>query len=343
MTAAPVRHVRRFKGMLGNPLAFEWLRPQGSGYGWHAGNPSRPGGLSPYLVLHGGTEFVPYRPLEEDSGLFFRLASTAPDEAGVLGFANQFGALGLSVTASHWADEVSSPLYATVDQRIPEWALTGRGGMEESLAAWRQEISELNELVSAWELVRARDEKTLRERFQWEGGQAVYYLPPEGTLQPVLDDTFPLLSRDEVPEIMARIPGGDVLRPAMLFVQRFVNFRLREQGAFELLWDYERIYPSLNYMPKNLIGAIYIQFALAIEGDKEYRRCPECGKRFELTPGVNRTSRVTCSNVCRTSAYRHRQQRARQLHAEGKGVKEIAKMVGSTADQVKKWVAKKEG
>jgi DNA-binding NarL/FixJ family response regulator len=78
--------------------------------------------------------------------------------------------------------------------------------------------------------------------------------------------------------------------------------------------------------------------ARAIDGDRRYQQCPVCRRWFELTPGVHRADKLTCSQACRTRAYRHRQEKAVQLHAEGRTVRQIAKEIGSDVKTVRGWI-----
>jgi hypothetical protein len=81
-----------------------------------------------------------------------------------------------------------------------------------------------------------------------------------------------------------------------------------------------------------------VQLAAAIGFNKEYRSCRECGKWFELLPGMNRDRRLTCSSSCRRRGWRHRKMAARAMHGEGKTPKVIAKELNTTVAMVKKWL-----
>lgn len=96
--------------------------------------------------------------------------------------------------------------------------------------------------------------------------------------------------------------------------------------------------PPLHVVPFTLHGAMWLQLAQAATGDKEFRQCAQCRKWFELEPDVNRTSRVYCSDKCRSQAYRARKATARELWATGKTVAEIVKALDSDAKAVRGWV-----
>lgn len=95
---------------------------------------------------------------------------------------------------------------------------------------------------------------------------------------------------------------------------------------------------NLKLRPSNLLSAMWLQFALAVEEGKDFRRCIECGAWMEVTPESRRKVARYCSNKCRSKAYRKRQEEARRLHEEGMSPAEIAEKLESTADTVKNWI-----
>ena len=72
----------------------------------------------------------------------------------------------------------------------------------------------------------------------------------------------------------------------------------------------------------------------------QYRQCPVCERFFEVARGAARSYRNACSGTCRTYLYRRRMAKARELHDEGKGAREIAKELKANLSSVKKWIAK---
>jgi hypothetical protein len=104
--------------------------------------------------------------------------------------------------------------------------------------------------------------------------------------------------------------------------------------------------PRLCVSPRGLWGAMMIQFAQAVTGEREHRRCPECGKWFVLGLGekkarADRIDRVTCSGACRTRLHRRRK-KARRLHASGQTAERIAEAVDSDVATVRQWTEGKE-
>jgi hypothetical protein len=87
-----------------------------------------------------------------------------------------------------------------------------------------------------------------------------------------------------------------------------------------------------------LMVAMKLQLVLSIVEHKHYRTCEQCQKPFEVTPQVNRSDRIYCSDNCRVKAYQRRRKQAIALRHAGRTLREIAKAVGSDMATVKKWV-----
>jgi hypothetical protein len=96
--------------------------------------------------------------------------------------------------------------------------------------------------------------------------------------------------------------------------------------------------PALHLVPNTLGGAMWIQLAQAIAGDKKHRACESCGRWFELSPETARTSKYYCTEACRSRAYRARKEYAHQLHSEGKTPIQIAEQLKSEVETIKKWL-----
>src|SRR5262249_41673165 len=89
------------------------------------------------------------------------------------------------------------------------------------------------------------------------------------------------------------------------------------------------------------------QFAAALHGAWPFKECAYCHKFLRLEPGVNRANRLTCSHTCKQYLYNRRIESARQLHAQGRTVRQIAKELNvkphgkkSSLEIVKTWIDK---
>jgi hypothetical protein len=117
-----------------------------------------------------------------------------------------------------------------------------------------------------------------------------------------------------------------------------LNRHLLHHVSVHMVQDIRHGGLSLRKWPVSLLGALWLQLAEAVSGNKEFRSCPTCGKWFELSPDVARTNRLFCSDKCRTRAYRGRKEQAQKLAKKGKSIKEIAKELDSDVKTVKGWI-----
>jgi hypothetical protein len=287
-------------------------------------------GGKPYLIARRRYPFRRYFPLREESGLFLVFTETPRTEAGALGFANRYGFLGLTATEAMSA-EAGHKLPADLD-----------GARGESEVGWMMEVFRMAEAVRLWRLVQAEDLAGLAEVIRWDAnGEAVYYRP-KGAGGEAGEVTIASVRSNR--SLLDVAPPGDLIAPARFCVATLINaHRPLSRVSGYMGWDAERRRPALRLGTGSLLEALWLQFALAVDADKRYRQCRECGKWFELSPSVNRTSRQTCSDACRTKGYQRRREEARRLHGEGKSLREIAAAVDSDVSTVKKWVTKRKG
>ena len=138
------------------------------------------------------------------------------------------------------------------------------------------------------------------------------------------------------PALPTRPP--DVIRPAMWALQAEINGRLENYASKpNLRWDSRVQHMTVRIVPENLISAIWLQIALAIEGDKDYRQCSQCQRWFEVGGDLREDAKY-CQSSCRSKAYRDRQKKARELAKSGMTPREIAKQLDSDIKAVKGWI-----
>lgn len=271
-----------------------------------------------------------YTPLKLYTGLFRTFAETAPTFEGILAFANEYGSLGEG------------------RELIP---LTYKGktsmGTGELLSIWHEEIHAAHRALELWDAAREGNLDLLSHRLAWktlEDGPAVMYdshlgLDDNAHIEPPYVRECTWIAAPSIhPELLERFRPGDLTLPALYYVQKSVNEHLKGRISPRLLWNTKKNRLALYMVPSSLIGAIWLQFAQAIDGNKEYRRCEECRTWFELSPETARTSRLYCSNACRSRAYRKRQAEARRLYAEGRSIEDVAKAVGTDVTTAQQWV-----
>ncbi|MBI1918507.1 MAG: hypothetical protein HYS12_27765 [Planctomycetes bacterium] len=133
---------------------------------------------------------------------------------------------------------------------------------------------------------------------------------------------------------------GDLVGPARHFVQReLAALMAGQRWTTTLAWDFERRRPALTAKPSDLFGVILLQAAIEVDRGHGLRRCQACRRWFRPR---HRADQATCSDTCRTRVYRARQGQARQLHAQGKGVREIAAELESDLKTVRKWIGREK-
>jgi hypothetical protein len=145
------------------------------------------------------------------------------------------------------------------------------------------------------------------------------------------------------PDILARFVPGEPIGPALHCVRGLINDHLHHRFSPRLLWQQNRDRLGVYIVPDGLIGALWLQFAQAVERDAQFRQCLECDTWFEVAPGRGRTDKQFCSTACRTKAYRKRQAEAVRLHGEGRSLEDIARELDSETDTVRGWIERKPG
>jgi hypothetical protein len=63
---------------------------------------------------------------------------------------------------------------------------------------------------------------------------------------------------------------------------------------------------QFSLSPRSLLGAMWLQLAMAANDSRNYMRCSSCESWFELAPGLGRPDKTYCSTACRMRAYRRR-------------------------------------
>lgn len=271
----------------------------------------RPGEEVRVLVLNVGRgESIQqryYNPLLLEKPILFKaFADLEPTEEAVLAFANRYGHLGLD------EEEIKKKLADGDNTAYMNAAIRGLAG--EPFFRWFEELTELQAAVSMWEALGAGDTALLRqavEKSSYTDGK-----PPAD------------------PAALAAA-GSDALRNA-------INDRLKEYTSAAMVQRDGRL--TLQVEPKNLLGAIWVQFAQAIDGRKTFARCKGCKEWFEIGPqGLRRKQGEFCRNACKSRHYRERQGEARKLHAKGLPLDEIARRVESDLLTVRGWITGTKG
>jgi hypothetical protein len=98
---------------------------------------------------------------------------------------------------------------------------------------------------------------------------------------------------------------------------------------------------GISLMPRDLLGALWLQFAVAVDALKNFAKCAQCGAPFEVSRNPltgKRPDALFCSARCRVGRYRGRIDQARRLKSEGLPVNEIARKLKTEVRTVNGWL-----
>jgi hypothetical protein len=322
-------------------FSFLWHVPE-DGHRWVQARVFEDGGLGEeprWVLMEKAVVGQPYTvrryaPLDKHVALFRTFAEIPPDDReAILRFANTYGNLGVGRLVLEPRASGDPPGHPAV--------------LGEKWQDWANEVSDMRRALDLWDLVERRDLGALSRLVFWrdeevgQGGQPprragwYYESRPSGRLR---HEAF----IEPVPDLFR---PGDPFTPAGFLVQRWINKHLEGGVSPRLVYDLESGKRSLQFMPGNLLSALWLQFAQAVEGARKFRACKNCGKWFGVSlDGDGRTvRRVFCSPNCKSQDYRQRRDKARQLKREGKSIKDIAKELDTELDTVKGWIKGTKG
>jgi hypothetical protein len=312
------RHAKPAEG-----FAFTWWRREkGRLFRWEKDESGRR-----LLMGPPNESLLAYRPLVEETGLFLTFAHLDGSEGEFLRFANTYGRLG---TYHTFAPEGGEPL--------DEWRSHHR---------WMRFLADVRT-----ECLKDRPE--LGNVVSWKGNEVIYRFPKIGA-----EATELWRHRGQLRQCPRSRKGlslfqpGDLAGPALWFLAYAINDWLSELQQWNkpiaprMVWSEENNRPQFVFGPSSLLGAMICQFAAALHGAWPFKECACCHKFFRLAPGVNRANRLTCSHTCKQYLHNRRVERARQLHAEGRTVRQIANELSvkpqgqkSSVEIVKTWIDK---
>jgi hypothetical protein len=267
-------------------LSFPWVVSEG-GYEWRVGKGSKA------LLCERNLRDVcwrVYQPLLEYPALFREFAELEGLDQ-IRKFADQHGVLfGNYSPADH---VVGRGKYYSVGAAFGT-----------TLNAWAQEIADISFLIDIWESIEAGRINKLRNLILWREGGAVEY-----QLVTPKRRNWKLLARAGAAHASKE---GEVLNPARYVLQRELNDRLsnenassggRSDGVSYAPRLLRRADGTLHLIarPRNLLSAIWLQFAQVVGGSYELRRCPICHRHFL----PKRTDAITCTDVCRQKKSRN--------------------------------------
>lgn len=270
-----------------------------------------------------GLEATPtYDPFQESPALYREFAelNTAHLLPEILKFANKWGTLGGNKSVQvELVDEEFNP----INDKQYSWA--------EMPGSWLEEILEMRMALEIWDMVRSNDRESLIDLIYWEDGgiywkhrvgdhdtetldddDLVWSVDVETGERSVsringLQETKALVSVDEYhPERRFHLDPDQPGSAANYVIGDIVSDGLAARVSAQLEPPTSGAMPTIRLVPDSLIGALWLQFANAVNGNIDYKRCEECRTWLEISPGAGRPDRSYCSDACRMRAYRKR-------------------------------------
>jgi hypothetical protein len=239
-----------------------------------------------------------YWPLRDEPSLFCNFCALDLTPENVLNFANHYGWLGIGGGPAQlwWAPVEEEEVTA---HRLQAQEKREFDTQPEALPDWHTAQSALRDPLNLWIMIKDRDIEGLSKMFQWstewQGWQ--YRL--------VGDKCVPV---GQAPQL----EPNSILPAAAIALQRRINPWLESQTVPRIVYDPDAGTQLLKIVPRNLYGAMWLQLAGAVTGEKEYRACKDkaCGQWFEVSPGQRGGTKrkVYCSTTCKVRDFRRSQE-----------------------------------
>ena len=288
--------------------------------------------LTSGVALGAASESHDYMPLQSHGTLYRQLADLKTEQ-DIIDFADSFGSL------------TRGKLITLPNGKTRRRQLVGMG---EEVEFWYQNIQAMRRAVCLWDAIKNRDDEALNKMIQWKGNDRVIYIryTPRFRIQIIA-------SKRRRPLLLKQFTPGDLIAPAKSLVQDWTNQGMDGQVSPRLLQvlppqetelkEFHRL--GMYIVPQSLIGALWLQLALAIDGNKEYRKCEngQCSELIEISldPSGRRVDRVFCSPRCKMQVQRDKEKEAISLFHQGWSYPRIAKKLGSKPSIIEGWVKKK--
>lgn len=292
-----------------------------------------------------------YRPDQEQPALFREFAGLPPDdEEAILAFANRFGMLGESILA--WWDLRPDP---------PK-----QGATFEPLSSWAASIRELRHALRLHEIVRRGDRGAAAAVLRWglpaDPHPQAWFIRSDFDADPDAFAAWWLSENPAAPPEAVRwqydrmcwvqvytgqmpSPSDDPLVVVRTWVDGHIKYRVEGMATVTYAIDPDHGRRVFQVRANHLIGLMWLQFARAVAGEKEYRACKECRTWFELgaRDDGRKGRRVFCGDPCKLKDYRRRKQTALEMKARRKSPRQIAEATDTDLATVEKWLKPKGG
>ena len=306
---------------------FYWEVPK-QGFRWVTEPPDEDGIASRSLVLASSTTAGTasekrYNPLLKRRTLFATFAETPPTEDRILAFANEYGLLGSSCIALQpesimLEGDPASPIPGLRDNLVFDSV-----GVGESFESWTSEITAMRRALELWTAARDSKLAALRRMLAPDNIKEA-----EKEFQTRVNTPVGLFPWPDVSLSLSIAPYSKADNRcslmAWLELQETISCRLSKHVVCRIVYSADDRRPRLRFIPKTLLGALWLQFARAVDGGKEDRTCAYCSDWIEPME-QGRVTRRYCSDACRRKAFDARKRKGGVVRAKGVAGKEVAK------------------
>jgi hypothetical protein len=232
-----------------------------------------------------------YSPISDEPALFQTFAHLAPDLESILAFANKFGWLGYSVPTQ----------YATAEfDRVP---------CGDTSHHWINEIAKMQRLTDLWTDIQNNDRQRLNQAIRWENESAFFDNRPRPLRRSSQLSLWPpeqYVQHQIIPSETDVINKHNAAHTARIYLKQQINRAIDTRVSPRLVWQGSRL--VLSFQTMGLRAALWLQFALAVQGDFPFDKCAECSTYFQVGRKTGRTDKKYCSDACRSAAYRKRKE-----------------------------------
>lgn len=279
-------------------IKFEW-RVAEDGYSWEDMPPGKVLKLSDAAAFRSALRVT--HPLKDNPALFLDFADLEASEDSILAFANRHGRLG-------YVRRQSEPAGDPRQREDPG----------ESLSVWIEQIEAMRKTTSMWVALMQHDGDALRkaaqERLDQDGADRLY--PEMSVAADYVErgweyDRFHMwYTEGEATRGIDETADADpfLARFATFWIQSAINQRIIAYVPDGLWYSFSTLRLEFHVAPDSLLGAMWLQFGLAVSENRRYRRCMVCGKWFVVPPDAPRNTKQFCSVGCRVKAHRKKQQ-----------------------------------
>ena len=232
-----------------------------------------------------------YAPFDKQTGLF-RTFATLRSEAEIIAFANRFGPLGADLSTAIVHVEAEEPLKMGT---FLYWA--------EPIEHWLAEAADMASVVSLWDLIQAGDRAVFTAQLTRETARLrIKTGAPDGKH---LEQNWVLAKKADNPDRFQEVANTGEQDWPLLLLAQWINRGTQGRTDLGLGLSAEKGLSS-TLMPKGLIGALWQQASLSIDGHVDFLKCRECSDWFGISAEEARPDKRFCSNACRMRAYRKR-------------------------------------